>query len=217
MEFAGKFETHVTLRLDGTTDLALLQNWARAHGLKVLHIVLARGRHVSQPMLTRRGHGTLSSELEIARNLCQSLEKAGFSVTRLKLEAAWENQDIPQSSAEAIALHAAGHTGYFEQHIKLLLAPDFDSATLTRITEQHTAHLSRNAWRVRADGYAERFVTQRCAGVGRQEAKEQFEALQQALAPLGQQVTKCEAEYVVYDSNQDLDAGWLTLATSVPS
>ena len=55
MDFAGHFETHFTLRLDGTAGVEELRNWGAAHGLKCLHIILDRGASASQPMLTRHG------------------------------------------------------------------------------------------------------------------------------------------------------------------
>ena len=74
MEFAGEFETHITLRLTAANELFSLQEWGKKHGLKCLHIVLDRGTTVSQPMLTRRGHGILSGQLTEARRLSHALQ-----------------------------------------------------------------------------------------------------------------------------------------------
>src|SRR5690349_9573198 len=97
MEFTGDFETHITVGLPEADDLKALQQWSVIHGLKCLHIVLDRGHTVSQPMLTRRGRGGLSRELGMASKLSVSLNAEGFQVTRIKIEAAPWNQDIPRS------------------------------------------------------------------------------------------------------------------------
>ncbi|MFF9870152.1 hypothetical protein ACF1G0_33045 [Streptomyces sp. NPDC013953] len=61
-----EYETHVTVRCTGPAELVRLEEWAAVRALKVTHIVLARGRTVSQPMLTvpdRTSHETLVPQL----------------------------------------------------------------------------------------------------------------------------------------------------------
>jgi hypothetical protein len=206
MEFTGEFETHLTISLDKTNRIEALQDWAAQHNLKCLHIVLDRGVTVSQPMLTRYGRGGLSGELAKAERLKEELNGAGFSVTRIKIEAAPWNQDIPQSASEA-ALHPADR--YFEHHIKLLLEPEPDIRALTELAERHSADLSRNALRHRSDHRQERFVTQRCQWGSRGEAQRQLEALVKEIAARDYAILEVEEEFVVYDSNLATDAGWI--------
>ena len=61
----------------------------------------------------------------------------------------------------------------------------------------------------RADGFHERFVTQRCRAVGRWEASRRLHALVDDIKTLGFSVLETEEEFTVYDSNIDVDAGWL--------
>ncbi|MFD7837350.1 hypothetical protein [Streptomyces sp. NPDC059761] len=64
-----EYETHVTVRCPDPGELARLEAWAGGRGLKVTHILLARGRMVSQPMLTlpdRDGHEALVPRLRAA-------------------------------------------------------------------------------------------------------------------------------------------------------
>lgn len=204
--FRGEFETHITVRLDGSRDIEALRRWGGEHGVKCLHIVLDRGVSASQPMLTRWGRGDLAGELQTASVLGRSLDAEGFPVTRVKIEAAPGNPGVPQSEAEA-----RGHPSerYFEHHVKLLLEDGADVSPLVEIAERHGAHLSRNALRVRDDGRHERFVTQRCRPVGRAEARRRLDALLDALAPLGHPILETEEEFVVYDSNLAVDEGWI--------
>jgi hypothetical protein len=206
MEFEGEFETHLTVRADDAQGVEAARAWADRHRLKFLHIILARGHTPSQPMVTRRGTGTLSGQLAAAAALCPELAAAGFVVTRIKIEAAPGNRDVPASDAEAADRHPGR---YFEHHVKLALDPDADVAALVATARRHAAHLSRNALRVRGDGRHERFVTQRCPSVGRPAARRRLDDLLASLEAGGYPVLDVEEEYVVHDSNLAVDAGWL--------
>ena len=97
---------------------------------------------------------------------------------------------------------------YFEHHIKLLLESDRDSP-LRELAQLHSAHLSRNALQTRNDGFEQRFVTQRCIGVGRSAAKKQLQILVDSIESLGYHPLDIESEFVVYDSNLALNRGWI--------
>jgi len=203
VEFEGEFETHVTVR---AADAEAVRAWAARHHLKFLHIVLARGQTVSQPMLTRRSAGTLADQMTAAADLSRRLAAEGFAVTRVKIEAAPGNRDVPQSDAEAADRHRGR---YFEHHVKLALDPAAGLSPLAALARRHAAHLSRNALRRRDDGMQERFVTQRCAAVGRVGAERRLKDLLAELAAGGYVAVDVEEEFVVYDSNLGVDAGWI--------
>jgi hypothetical protein len=203
--FAGEFETHVTVRADDPARLVALRAWADARGLTFHHIVLDRGLTPSQPMVTRRGRGDLAGELAAAAGLAAGLMADGYAVTRVKVEAATDNADVPATDADA-----ARHPDmYFEHHVKLLLDPDADPGPVAAVAAGHAARLSRNARRVRSDGRAERFVTQRCYNAGRATARGRLDALLADLVAAGYAVLSAEEEYVVHDTTPGVDAGWL--------
>jgi hypothetical protein len=204
-EFAGEFETHVTVQADDPARLDALRAWAEAGGLTFHHIILDRGLTPSQPMVTRRGRGDLAGELAHAAALAARLSADGFPVCRVKVEAAPDAAGVPAADADA-ARHPAR---YFEHHVKLLLAPDAAPGPLAAVAAGHAARVSRNARRVRADGRAERFVTQRCYDAGRATARGRLDALVAALAAGGYAVLSVEQEYVVHDTAPGVDAGWL--------
>jgi hypothetical protein len=206
VEFDGEFETHVTVRAEGPDGIDALRSFAGRDRRKFHHIVLDRGRTPSQPMVSRRGRGSLSGELAAAADLSRRLTAAGFAVTRVKIEAAPDNRDVPDSDAEAADRHPGR---YFEHHVKLALAEGTDVRPLAGLACGYAAHLSRNARRVRDDGVSERFVTQRCHSVGRAAARERLGALLAALGAGEYKILSVEEEFVVYDSNPAVDAGWL--------
>jgi hypothetical protein len=207
MEFAGEFETHLTVQAGTAADVARLREWAAQRRLKCTHIILARGESSSQPMLTFHGRGQLSEERAAATALAESMARdGGFTVRRIKIEAAPMNEDVPASDDDGRAQPA---DRYFEHHVKLLLDPRTDLDAITRIAQRHAAHVSRNALRQRHDGKQERFVTQRCFQVGRATAAAALARLLDELKAAGYEMIDVEQEFVVYDSNVALDAGWI--------
>ncbi|MGW2848838.1 hypothetical protein [Streptomyces sp. NPDC001274] len=213
-EFEGEFETHLTVRPDPLADggagsgreLDRLERWARERGLGLTHIVLDGGATPDQPMLTERGRGALSGRRAAADRWAAELGAAGFPVVRVKIEAAPWNADVPGSSAEAAALPPGLH---FEHHVKLRLSGEPDVAVAREVAERHGARLSRNARRLTGPRCHERFVTQRCHGVGRPRARTELDALLGALRGAGLDVLEVEEEFVVHDDRPSVDAGWL--------
>lgn len=210
-DFAGDFETHLTVSVP-TADRAVDENherlrlWAHQHGLKYTRIVLDRGHSTDQPMLTVRGRGTLPEQRGAAAAWTRLLGEAGFPVVRLKIEASPFNQHVPTTTEAAATLPP---DCYFEHHVKLVLTGDDETARMRAVSERHAAHLSRNARRTLTDGRRERFVTQRCRGVGRPEARSRLEALLAEIAAEGVAVVEVEEEFVVVDDNPGLDRGWI--------
>lgn len=205
LEFAGEFETHFTISTTGPGSVENLIRYGQAYGLKCTHIVLQQGATPSQPMLTRHGHGVLSSQIGKARDCAAALNAEGFAVNRIKIEAAPFNEDIPRSNGDALAQPL---DRYFEHHIKLLLDGEADMNAIAKIAMEHSAHLSRNAHKIRTDGLGERFVTQRCLRIGQIEARQRLDSLLKDLSPQ-YDIVDIEEEYVVYDNNLALDSGWL--------
>ncbi|WP_328298509.1 hypothetical protein OG389_12275 [Streptomyces sp. NBC_00435] len=186
-----EYETHVTVRCPDPAELARLESWAGERELKVTHIVLARGRMTSQPMLTLPG----GDRHEV---LVPRLRAAGFDPVRVKVETVPWTTEPPGPGG-----------GYFEHHLKLLLpAADFDRAALEALVVPHGAHVSWNARRVLPGARHERFVTQRCRGTARG-AGAACDALVAALAGAGYEIASEEREFVLYDSDLSVDDGWI--------
>ncbi|MEV4500351.1 hypothetical protein AB0J84_32260, partial [Micromonospora arborensis] len=210
LEVSGDFEIHITA--DGS-QAEKLQAFASDHGVKFVHILLDRGASVSQPMLTLTGRGTLTEQQDAVRRWRRELREAGIYPCRAKIEAAPWCTGVPQSDEQA----AAEPDGrYYEHHVKLLLPSTAvaDQDALTDLVAPHGARLSRNARREFADGAQERFVNQRCHGVGLATARQQLDELVETLRTAGHQPTTVEQEYVVLDSNHDHDRGWLDSPTT---
>lgn len=203
-EITGDFEIHLTVNAGERHKLAA---FAEENGLKLTHILLDRGVSPSQPMLTLAGSGTLDRQRGKAERWVERLKELGIQVVRVKIEAAPWNEGVPATDDEAKVQPAPR---YFEHHVKVLL-PEGDLARLrelTELAEAHRARPSRSVRRKRADGWEERFVTQRVGMVGRTSAGEWLEALVDALRAAGHEIVAVEQEYVVVDDNLRLDDGW---------
>ncbi|AXG80197.1 hypothetical protein [Streptomyces paludis] len=217
----GDFETHLTVRTDrrGRAERAerahhadradragALADWAAAHGLRLTHVVLDRGRTPSRPTLTLCGSGSLDEQRHATERCVRSLAEAGFTVVRTRLAAAPWNEGVPRNDAEAAALPAYCR---FEHRVTLRLPIPYHAGRLTAVVERHTAHLSRDARRVLPGGAQERAVTQRLRGLGRPEARVRLEALLDALTRAGFQPVDVREEFVLYDDNPAADGGWV--------
>ncbi len=207
MTFSGQLETHWTILVDARRTPERLQAIADELGLKITHVLLDRGEHRSQPMLTRRRRSELAVELADAQSMAVQLENRGLDVLRVKIEASLDATDVPRTDDAA----KGEATRCFEHHVRVRWAGSRDLAALRAIATAHHAHLSQSVWRQTGDDEHERFVTQRCYGVGLDRAERALDALVASLrAQEHADVLDVQREYVVYDSNVDLDAGWLS-------
>jgi hypothetical protein len=195
--YSGEFELHLTGSEWQVDELA---KFAEQHQLKFTHIELQRGELPSQPMLTIGVSGTIDEVRATAESWRDRMLEAELYVVRVKIEAAPWNEGVPQTDAEA------DPERYFEHHVKLLLPAKWHVAVFTTV-ERHNAHVSRNARRLREDYKEERFVTQRCFGVGRETAKARLKALLKDLKQF--EVLEVEEEYVVDDDALHADNGWI--------
>jgi hypothetical protein len=211
-EYQGDFEVHLTVRAADEAALARFRAWCGERGVKCVRIVLARGAHVEQPMATwRTRDARLSGVRSEAAKLAAEVAALGLPVVRAKVEADPDNAEVPQADADAPLDEPRN---YFEHHVKLLRDAAAPRESLLELCERHGAHLSRNALRPVSQGREERFVTLRSYGVGRESSELALQALLADLAAQGEQILEHESEYCVYDSNLELDAGWLTPAGS---
>ncbi|MGA4732007.1 nucleotidyl transferase AbiEii/AbiGii toxin family protein [Micromonospora taraxaci] len=213
LEVSGDFEIHITAY---ASQAEKLRAFATEHGVKFVHIMLDRGAYASQPMLSLNGRGTLTEQQGAVQRWQHELREAGIHPCRSKIEAAPWCAGVPQSDEQAAA-EPGGR--YFEHHVKLLLPGTAvaDLMALTDLVAPHGARLSRNARRQFADGAQERFVNQRCHGVGLVTAKQRLDELVETLRVAGHEPTTVEQEYVVFDSHLHYDVGWLDSPKPGPS
>ncbi|GGU39011.1 nucleotidyl transferase AbiEii/AbiGii toxin family protein [Lentzea flava] len=198
--FSGEFELHLTGSEWQVDELAA---FAARHQVKFSHIELHQGEVPSQPMLTIGATGTLDEVRAVAAQWRRKLFEAELHVVRVKIEAAPWNDGVPQSDEDA------DPALYFEHHVKVLMSGTWHDwyARILKAVDGHEAHVSQNARRKYENGTQERFVTQRCFGVGRDTAKQNLAALLADLEEFA--VLEVEEEYVVDDDALHIDNGWI--------
>lgn len=206
-EFRGSFEMHITIAVPSAEEWARLSSWSVDRRAKCVWIELARGLQPSQPMVTVHRSGTLDGIVEECRSLERELREVGLTPVRTKVECAIDNDGVPREDRDWAPVHAGR---YFESHVKLLLDASEDLSGIRQLAERHDGHLSRNAFRTREDGRQERFVTQRGRGCGRRTFQERIDALVRTFEAAGVSIAEIEREFVVFDSREQLDSGWLT-------
>ncbi|RPF21908.1 nucleotidyl transferase AbiEii/AbiGii toxin family protein [Myceligenerans xiligouense] len=200
--YEGALEIHLTVN---SWAADRLDAFAGERAIKVSRIELDHGKFRSQPMLTVELTGSLEDAEQRVVQLRRELAAARLQAVRVKVETAPWNRDVPATDEQA------REDLYFEHHIKVRLPAGNVARRLaiTTLAREHGARVSRNARRVLEDGTEERFVTQRCFGVGRETSRLRLAALVSALGDGGFEVLEVEEEYVVVDDNLGLDAGWM--------
>jgi hypothetical protein len=206
VSYFGTFESHVTVRAESLEQVERFRSLCRERNLKCILIELARGRHHSQSMTATHHQGSLEDALTEAHAIAQYLDRHGFEVTRVKIEAEPTSSGVPRTDEEAARLPA---TNYFEFHLLVILTRLSELPALNNLCAKHNAHLSSNAFKQAAGEETERFVTMRLKGVGGERAAILFETLASAIEMAGYQTSKRVHEYVVYDTNLTLDDGWM--------
>jgi hypothetical protein len=182
-------EVHLTVEL-GANDPAVLAALARVHGCRFLHVLLDTGVHPSQPMLSWRQVASIATALKRAAELALALQRQGMKLLRLKIEGK------PEANSDAL---------YFEAHFKVEL-DDGKESELQPLARELGVHLSRSAF-ARSAGKQQRFLTARqCTLAG---ALASFERVESTLISRGWRVLSVDREAVLYDSNLELDEGWL--------
>ncbi len=202
------FEIHVTLTPLHETERTRFSTICSQQHWKALVIEL--DPHIpSQPMTCSRIVGTSDDATNHALFVRQHLEHCGFTVTRVKIEAAPWNNFVPQTNQEAMHRHS---TAYFEFHAKLVLPITGWESTLRTICVPFQAHVSHNSFRIHGDNTIERFVTIRSALHGLETFQQHTNQFTTTLDTSGFSIADTVMEYCVYDSNAALDAVWFSTA-----
>lgn len=199
--FQGAYEYHLSASLV-PEQAELFKNTCRRLGGRFIIIELGQGNTPIQPMLCKTISGTPINVLDNI-SYCEAELSKLFDITRVKVEASINNQGIPSKDNVSFPTDC-----YFEHHVKMELAKDYDLELLQVKLAAHDAHLSRNAYE-KAVKAEIRFATQRVKHVGLNQARDKFQTLLHFLKRENIFVIKSIQEFNIYDSNVDLDDGWI--------
>lgn len=184
-------ELHLTTTPITATRSGSFAELCKSLGGKALVIELSRGLHGVQPMATFHIPGSVEQAQAAAESFSCAYLDAGFSIVRRKIEFDLHETRLPQPEAR-----------YFEWHGRVNVA-DGELEYLRALCEPSDAHLSHNALR-RAQ---HRFITIRAGAVPKLEAG--VAKLRSELTTAGWAIERERWEGVAFDSNLQLDQGWL--------
>jgi hypothetical protein len=210
---AGTFEAHIFCTpLDPThEDKERFVAACAAVSVKALCLGLAyEGKGLVSVLQSTRYHDGADPSGPVA-NMLRDAEalSAHFEVVRLKMEAVATNEGVPQTDAEALAM--PGDT-YFEYHLKIdaPVSPQNDEV-LGRLARDLTRELdvkvpfSCNNMRDKN----QRFLNARTYGLGFASSSAVVRRIEEAVARQGLALSKIIREFIVFDTNKELDRGWL--------
>jgi len=211
----GVFEIHVFVEpLDPPEDRVEAFRIACASGsMKALLLELdyvGKG-FVGVLQSSRYIQGDVADARQAAHTDAEVLRAAGFSVIREKVEAVSTNPGVPRDSSDAASSPA---DRYFEFHLLIdgkhgPLSED-DMLALRGLATEFSQRFSRPVpLSYNALKPAQRFLNLRARGCGVAEAMQPVDQLAAAIAARDLVVKKTIAEYICFDSNRDVDNGWL--------
>ncbi len=227
--YHGFFEAHITLNLshhntETPQKITDFQEICENLGVKPIYIELERGDTPTQVMTSSLHEGNFEKIKKEVENIAQMLQNNFFQISRMKIEAHPDNMGVPLQNTEILPTQTQN---YFECHFKILLNKIFEEKNektfekifekLKTICENNKAHLSKNAFKYQENGIEERFVTKRVYGLGKKEAYQSFEELENILIKNDFKIAKKIVEYCVFDDNELVDNNWLVVSNNIIS
>jgi len=202
----GLYEIHITVGLSNGKSMSQFETEAHTLGCKSIVIQLPEGQHQTQVQSGFTLYGPYSLAFATMKKQVDHFRRAGFPILRAKIEVKLGTcNGLPQSIKEAMLFPH----NYFEFHLKVVLFRS-ELSRLSIIAKQYGAHLSRNALtQDKESGAITHFLTLRFYAIGEADACARFHILHEALKAQKFTVAKTETEYAVFDSNVQLDAGWI--------
>ncbi|MEO1517452.1 MAG: hypothetical protein AAFV95_20685 [Bacteroidota bacterium] len=192
-----KIEVHITCQQMTTDEIGAFESFCQSVDAKPIVILLPKGEHTQQPMISKIINCDSKEALaKKTRQLKNQFDTNGYEIVRVKMEVA------PWDRDKAEHLFETGPDNYYEWHGRVQLEKE---ETIRAIVKQLGGHLSRNA--LKRDPKA-KLITIREYG-SEEMIKSRIHHLKTGLQQHGIEFAKEELEYCVYDSNVNLDKGWI--------
>ena len=199
------YEIHVTVKISASVDE--FKNACRDLGVKPIFLDLQMRNSdavIKDLMTSSVVIGDNRTAYEEMKRISSGLSAAGFEVLREKIETVPWHPAAPWDSSQPMPLNC-----YFESHLNVLLSADREEV-LTCIAKAHSAHKSKNAFKVYEDGSYTIMVTLRDYTATHDSFREKLRLLKEELLLSDFSIEKEIVEFSVYDSRVSHDADWLT-------
>jgi len=202
----GNYEIHITV---SEKDEYVFRQWCRSTGFKPIKAVSKRGVCPRQLMFSKFKYNTYQYVLDYTLSLRRELIDLGIIVLRTKIEANIKNPIVPANEPH--------ESNYYEFHFKPVTITDEDWDLIDRVCED----LSGTNWDVAYSFNTAKkdicpIVTVRAYRTTRKLATEIKDNVFKHFKQHGIKVNdEIQREYSVYDDNQDLDKGWIMVASDL--
>ena len=200
----GIFEIHITIQCDGDSDMSLFLERCRLHNINPIIIELSNGDYVKQVMTSSFIVGQYKDEImEKTKATVRKLFENTVlydKIVRVKVESLARNPGVPLDSNDEV-------DKYFEFHYKIVIKDAEDYDKVRNMIKPFGGRLSRNAFK-NLETNKHYFITKRVHNGGQIRALAEYKELNDVLCAGGYAPIKSEAEFVVFDSNYNLDSGW---------
>ncbi len=197
IEMKNLFEIHITTSDIREAEISKFESFCHSIDAKPIIIELSEGKFHKQPMISKvikcYNEKGLISEVE---RLIDCFKNENYPVLRTKIEIPLENEK------DCTHFFQKDTIKYFEWHGKIV-SSELD--TVSKICSVYQAKLSANALK---NDTRRRFITIRDFESS-ESIKSRIETLKVELSKINISIEKEEAEYCIYDSNKELDQGWI--------
>ena len=209
------FEIHVTVRVTAA-QIDDFKKACRTLGVKPIVIELQKKKDENS-VLDLMTSSVIKTDnrgaYEELTRIRKSLSCAGFMVVRGKIEVPPYHPGVPGEDCQH---NDRPKNQYFESHINVLLPPESGEAEdrkLREIAEVFTCHLSRNRFKIKADGSYNQMLTYRQYDMLREPFEQQVAEITKELVAEGFIIEKVVTEFSIYDTNVFHDIAWVSSKT----
>lgn len=202
----GIFEVHISVNCETNDDLELFLECCNKNNIKPIIIQLSNGENNKQVMtssfITGVYKDVILTKTKDTVNRLFDNTRLKDKIVRVKIESLARNTGVP-------ILENKEEDKYFEFHYKIVIKSNIEYDFIKSFVKNYDARISSNAFKHNNENAVKHyFITKRVHNAGQEYAMQQHEILKEALSINGFTPLKTEAEFVVFDSNYNLDKGW---------
>lgn len=202
----GIFEVHITVKCDTNDEMNFFLECCNKNNVKPIIIQLSNGENAQQVMTSSFITGLYKDEILYKTKALVNKLFANTvlqnKIVRVKIESLARNNGVP-------VLDNDEEDKYFEFHYKIVIKSDDEYNFIKKFVKDYDARISSNAFKHNQENNVKHyFITKRVHSSGQEYAMKQHFLLNEALSNNGFTPLKSEAEFVVFDSNYNLDNGW---------
>ncbi|CAF1036464.1 unnamed protein product [Rotaria magnacalcarata] len=196
------FKVHITV---DHREMEKLLNVCKINKLKPIFIHLQNGNNPQQLMTSSSHVGTFPEIVEQMK-IFADLQFKDLNIIRLKIKSSASHKGVPEENVDK--LFWSQKSNYFEFRYKIYVSSKSQLGRLNALCIQQNLCLAFNAFETKSTYERYYIATMRLFHTGRKNAYVTNNYILQSLTRNDFSPVEVENEFVVYDSNINLDSGW---------